>query len=156
MIPVRHLSTDAMLPQILDLIRNSFAYMDTRIDPPSSVHKLRIDDIAEQCKSGEVWSIGDPPQACMLLKLKAESLYIGKVAVAEEQRGKGFARQLIALAQERARVLDLPFLELETRIELVENHAIFTKLGFKKTRTVAHMDYARPTYIVMRKRVSPV
>ena len=127
--------------------------METRIDPPSSMHRLSLDDVAEQCERGEVWSIGDPPQACMFLKYKVGSLYVGKIAVAENQRGKGLARKLVQVAEERARALALPFLELETRIELVENHRAFERLGFEKTSDGSHPGYDQPTFIVMRKPV---
>ena len=46
------------------------------------------------------------------------------------------------------------FLELQTRIELTENHATFGALGFKKIAETAHPGYSRPTSITMRKLVA--
>jgi phosphinothricin acetyltransferase len=44
-------------------------------------------------------------------------------------------------------------LELETRIELTENHATFARMGFIKTAETAHPGYERPTSIKMRATV---
>ncbi len=47
----------------------------------------------------------------------------------------------------------LPALEVEIRIELIENHEAFRRLGFVKTSEGAHDGFDRITYIVMRKEV---
>ncbi len=151
--PMRHRSTDTSLEQIFELIRESFAFMDGRIDPPSSMHRLRLADVAAQCETGEVWSLGKPPIACVFLTAKPVCLYVGKIAVAEDQRGQGLCRKLIDVCQDRAKDMGLEWLELETRIELVENHTAFGRLGFEKTAETAHPGYDRATSVTMRKRV---
>ena len=45
-------------------------------------------------------------------------------------------------------------LELQTRIELTANHAVFARLGFRETERTAHDGYVRPTSITMRKALS--
>jgi len=138
---------------ILRLIRAEFAYMEARIDPPSSMQRLTEADIATKAESGEVWVIGSPPVACMFLTLQAESLYLGKLAVSASQRGKGLARVLIGVAEARARALGLAAVELETRVELVGNHAIFQAMGFQEINRTAHPGYVQPTSITFRKPV---
>lgn len=138
---------------ILRLIRDEFAYMHARIDPPSSMHRLTEADIAAKAESGEVWLIGAPPVACMFLTLQSDSLYLGKLAVRADQRGKGLARALVGLAEGRARALGLPVVELETRIELVENQAAFLKMGFVEVGRKAHAGFDRPTSVTYRKLV---
>jgi hypothetical protein len=44
-------------------------------------------------------------------------------------------------------------LELETRIELTENHAAFARMGFIKTAETSHEGFDRTTSIVMRAPV---
>jgi ribosomal protein S18 acetylase RimI-like enzyme len=139
---------------LLRLIRAEFGYMEGRIDPPSSMHDLTPDSIAEQARNGEVWAIGQPPVACVFLTPKPDALYVGKLAVAVSQRGRGLARSLITLAETRARALQLPALELQTRVELTENQATFRALGFVETGRTAHPGYARPTSITLRRAVS--
>ncbi|MGL4238097.1 GNAT family N-acetyltransferase [Tabrizicola sp.] len=141
-------------PALLRLIQTEFAYMDGRIDPPSSMLHLTPEGIAAQAQSGEVWAIGHPPAACVFLTSKPHALYIGKLAVASSHRGQGLARTLVTLAATRACVLDLPALELQTRIELTENHATFRALGFTETARTAHPGYDRPTSITFRRPVA--
>jgi GNAT superfamily N-acetyltransferase len=140
---------------ILALLRAEFAYMQGVVDPPSSLNRLTEDDIAEQARVGEVWAIGTPPIACVFFTLKPQALYIGKLAVSAQHRRKGLARALMALAETRARALGLPVLELQTRVELAENHATYLALGFAETGRTAHPGYDRPTSVTYRKRVSP-
>lgn len=142
---------DPALGEVLKLIQTSFAYMENRIDPPSSMHSLTLASISKQCEIGEIWTIGEPVQACIFLTYQKNSLYLGKMAVASEARGKGYGRDLIALAERRAKTLGFRALELNTRIELIENHRIFEKFGFVKSAENAHLGYDRPTYITMHK-----
>lgn len=152
MIPVRAVDPFDAQP-ILALIRDSFAVMEGRIDPPSSMHRLTPADIVAQAQQGEVWVIGQPPLACVFLTVKPGALYIGKLAVARSHRGQGLARALIDTAETRARALGLPALELQTRVELVENQAAFRALGFTETGRTAHPGYDHPTSITFRRPV---
>ena len=49
--------------------------------------------------------------------------------------------------------LHLPVLELQTRVELTENHATFRALGFVEVARTAHPGYDRPTSITFRRPV---
>ncbi len=137
---------------VLDLIRRAFARMEGRIDPPSSLHRLTVAGVADQAQSGEVW-VMPPLRACMFLTVKPGRLYLGKLAVEPALQGRGLAREMVAEAEERARALRLPVLELETRVELVENHAVFQRLGFVETGRKAHEGFDRPTSITFQKPV---
>lgn len=89
----------------------------------------------------------------MFLTPKYGRLYIGKLAVAPEARGQCLAKALISVAEDRARVLNLPLLELQTRIELTENHVTFRRLGFAVTAEARHPGYDRTTDVTMQKPV---
>lgn len=143
--------TDPVLPGVLQLIRESFAYMESRIDPPSSMHRLTVADLSRAAREGEIWAIGPAPDACVILTPKPDALYLGKLAVSAQARGQGLARRLVDHAAIRARALGLPALELQTRVELGENHATFARLGFVETGRTAHAGYDRPTSITMRR-----
>lgn len=140
---------------LLRLIRAAFAEMEGRIDPPSSMHRLTEAAIAAQADAGEVWVIGAPVVACVFLTPRPGALYVGKLAVAGHMRGQGLARALIGVAEAQARTLGLPVLELQTRVELRENHAAFAALGFRQTAATAHPGYARPTSLTFVRDVRP-
>lgn len=133
------------------LLTQEFAEMEGRIDPPSSLRDLTASGIAAQSRLGEVWVIGTPPLACIFLSPKPDALYLGKVAVATAKRGQGLARQLVDLAQSRAIAMGLRRLELQTRVELLENHATFRALGFLESGRTAHPGYSKATSITFAK-----
>lgn len=137
--------------QVLSLIQTAFAYMEGRIDPPSSMLRLTAAGLLDLNAAGEVWVIGAPPLACVVLTPKDGALYIGKLAVHPGERRKGLARALISHAQMRALALGLPALELQTRIELVENHLTFRAMGFFETARATHAGYDRPTTLTFRR-----
>lgn len=144
--PARLGPEDPALPKVLTLLRDSFAYMEGRIDPPSSLGRMTLTDLAREAAQNEVW-ITPGPAACVILTPKPDYLYIGKLAVAPLARGQGLARLLVDLADSRARALHLPRLQLQTRIELTENHTTFLRLGFREADRTAHPGYDRPTSI---------
>jgi predicted N-acetyltransferase YhbS len=146
---------DPALPSLLMLIQTSFAYMEGRIDPPSSMHRLALDDLNAQARSAEIWAIEDGNRvvACVILTPKPGVLYLGKIAVAASHRGRGIARVLVDLAEMRARALGLPGVELQSRVELTENHSAFAAMGFRVTAETAHPGYDRPTSVTFHKPV---
>ncbi|WP_120498967.1 GNAT family N-acetyltransferase [Roseovarius sp. EL26] len=137
------------------LLHQTFAYMEGRINPPSSLHQIGVTDLRAMANKLEIWVLetGGKIEACMVLTPQKETLYLGKLAVAARSRRQGLAKRLIRHAEQRARDLNLSSLTLETRIELIENHAIFAAAGFKKTDETAHPGFDRPTSITM---VNPV
>ncbi len=129
----------------------AFAYMDGRVDPPSSIHRLGLADLV--AGPGEVWTLGTPPIACVVLTPKSEALYISKLSVSSGHRRRGLAKRLIDVADDRALQLQLGWLELETRIELTENHRTFEAMGFFAAVQTSHPGYDRVTSITFRRPV---
>lgn len=151
LIPRQITPDDPMLAQVHALIHRSFAPMETRINPPSSVHQLTQSLLQEQATKGEVWAIGTPPAACMILTFKPGILYLGKLSTAAHARRKGHAKRLIEQAITRAKAHDVPLLEVQSRVELTENHALFQALGFVEVNRTAHPGFTSPTSITFRR-----
>ena len=146
------LGQDADWSAVLSLIQISFAEMDGRIDPPSSMHQLTAEKLATH--EGEVWAIGREPLACVVLTPKRDCLYLGKLSVAPAFRKRGLAVALLKTAEERAHAQGFTMLETEVRIELVENHRFFKSHGFAITEETAHEGYDRPTGYTFQKRLA--
>jgi N-acetylglutamate synthase-like GNAT family acetyltransferase len=140
---------------LLALLRSAYAYMESRIDPPSSL--LRMDAEQLEAKAREEVLIlaleGRRLVGCAFASLRADCVYVGKLAVDAAFRGRGAARSILLAAETLARAEARPFVELETRVELVENHETFAALGFAKVGESAHPGFDRPTSITMRKPV---
>lgn len=152
----RRLAPDDDPVPVLRLIRAAFAYMDRRIDPPSSAHRLTADTMRRIAAEAEVWVIEDAQRviATVTLGPGAGCVHVGKLAVSGRHRGKGLARTLIDHAEHRARALGLDALELQSRVELTENHAAFRRLGFHEIGRTAHPGYDHPTSITFRKQLA--
>ncbi|MDF2233485.1 GNAT family N-acetyltransferase [Albimonas sp. CAU 1670] len=145
---------------LLDLIRQAFAYMEGRIDPPSSLG--RMDAAALKAKAGEETLLlahapADGPDGaprlvgCLFAAERPGALYVGKLAVRPDLQGAGVGAALMGAAEALARARGLPALELQTRVELTGNHAAFARMGFVKVGETRHPGYDRATSLTFRK-----
>ena len=140
--------------ELLALIMSSFAYMDGVIDPPSSAHRLTLENLAQKARVEIAFVAldGDEIVGCLFCRPEPPAcLYVGKLCVSPKAQGKGIGRMLLEQAEALARELALPALRLETRIELIANHTKFAAWGFVKTAENAHAGYNRTTSIEMTK-----
>jgi GNAT superfamily N-acetyltransferase len=140
---------------ILDLLHLCFADMEGRINPPSSLHRLTANQITQHSSTETILTIeiDEVPIACLFVTDQPDCLYLGKLAVHPDHRGKNYAAILIGGAEQIARICNIQTLRLQTRIELTENHAIFAHLGFAKTAEGRHPGFNRTTEITMEKPV---
>lgn len=141
--------------ELVDLILAAFAFMDGRIDPPSSAHRLTPATLRQKAAQEIAFAAIENGRlvGCIFLKPEEATLYIGKLAVHPAAQGMGTGRLLLEKTEATARQLGLSSLRLETRIELAENHRLFATWGFVKTAENRHAGYARTTSIEMRKRL---
>lgn len=135
------------------LISEAFAFMDGRIDPPSSIKAMGPDVLRNKAMSEDLFVIRDAgaPVACLFGQSKGDSYCVGKLAVAAPYRRRGLARRLLDHAATHACAQGAAVLELQTRVELVENHATFARLGFHQTAATAHPGYSRPTSLTFQR-----
>lgn len=137
--------------EVRRLLVDAFAYMEGRIDPPSSLHRMNEEDLRRTATPAFIAEKEEAIVGCAFAQPRGDALYLGKIATRADMRRFGLARRLIEMAEEEARRQGLSTLELQTRIELTENHAAFAALGFAKTDETAHPGYGRPTSVTMRK-----
>jgi ribosomal protein S18 acetylase RimI-like enzyme len=145
--------------EALDVMRAAFAGMQGRIDPPSSLGDLTVERLSQTASEAEVWVATTKAKATefglivgtVILTPKDKVLCVGKLAVSD--RRTGFGRALMAMAEDRAQALGFGWLELESRVELFEVHAVFKALGFREIGRTTHAGYVRATSILFRKRV---
>ena len=137
------------------LLTDAFRFMEGRINPPSSLKELSAQGLRQKAQTEDFFLIRHDavPLACVFGVPMGEVYYIGKLAVAAPHRGRGFAGALIDAAAQQARSVGCAALELQTRIELTENHAAFARMGFVQTDASAHPGYSRPTSLTFRRAV---
>jgi N-acetylglutamate synthase-like GNAT family acetyltransferase len=138
------------------LLRAAYAYMDGRIDPPSSLLRMSAGQLEDKARHETLILAveGEQLRGCAFASRRSDCLYVGKLAVHPDFQRKGIARRLLAEAEALARAASLQFVELETRVELHENHQTFAALGFRRTAETSHPGHARPTSITMRKALT--
>ena len=139
------------------LIRTVFAGIADRLDPkPSALNESEAAIRALLARGGGVCAEHDGALvACALWEEKSGGLYLGRVSVAPQARGKGLARAMIAAAEAEATRRGLPRLWLSTRLTLTENRRLFAACGFTETAQHAHPGYPHPTYVDMEKPLPP-
>jgi GNAT superfamily N-acetyltransferase len=115
-----------------------------------------LDDYAQRITDGavQVFEEADGTIAAIIVLLpRAGYLLLDNIAVRPDRQGRGFGRLLMAFAEAEARQLGLAELRLYTHAKMVENIALYTRLGFVETGRGHESGYDR---VFMSKRVAEV
>ena len=133
------------------LIGLAFAAQTVATDPPPSAlnettasvsASLAAEGPTAKERGGFAAWIGQTLAGCVLWEVKPRGLYLGRLAVHPNHRGKAIAPALINAAEAQARHLALPRLLLSTRLALADNRRLFARCGFIETEQHAHPGYA--------------
>jgi GNAT superfamily N-acetyltransferase len=135
------------------LIRLAFAAQSVVTDPLPSALRESAATIETHFAKGDGGFLIEGPAACLLWAVDERGLYLGRVAVHPDWRGRGLAKRLIAATEEVARERGLKLLHLSTRLVLTDNRRLFAACGFVETKEEAHPGYAHPTFVHMEKRL---
>ena len=138
---------------LLDLLHEAFEFQNARINPPSSLYKLDVKSIAQKARDEKLFLAWQGKQlvGCVFARKQQDSVYIGKLAIKHEFQGLGIGKQLMAEAQGYAKDCGYREVELQVRIELIENQKTFTKMGFTETQRTTHAGFSQPTSVTMNK-----
>ena len=142
---------------LLGLLRSAYAYMAPLINPPSSLLRMDVAEFQEKARHEALILALESSRilGCAFAVVREDCVYVGKLAVDESARRLGVARRIMEAAETIARQNAKAYLELETLIELLENHKTFAALGFSKVAEKAYPGFDRPTSITMRRPVRP-
>jgi ribosomal protein S18 acetylase RimI-like enzyme len=93
-----------------------------------------LDDYAALIAAGEVFVLDDNGIAgIIVLRGRKDHLLVDNIAVEPARQRQGLGRRLLAFADERARLQGISELRLYTHETMVENIAIYRRLGWKET-----------------------
>ena len=154
--PEVSVAQDADWEALLALVLEAFAFMEGRIDPPSSAKRLTAAALAEKARRETLLlaHLGETLAGCAFVTDDGNTLCIGKLAVAPAHQGKGVGRALLSAIEAEAKNRRATHLRLQTRVELTENHATFAAMGFCRAGETAHSGYDRPTSLTMEKEIA--
>jgi ribosomal protein S18 acetylase RimI-like enzyme len=88
----------------------------------------------------------------LVLEARGAELLLENVAVAPRYQRKGIGRALIAFAEDRARRSGLPAITLYTNERMIENIALYERLGYEEVGRGIEAGFAR---VFFRKVVDP-
>jgi ribosomal protein S18 acetylase RimI-like enzyme len=138
---------------LLDLMRRAFSEYRGVLQPESSVFVETDTVIAEKLAAGGGFVAmrdGDLV-GCVIAEAKSMRGYLGRLAVLPEARRHGVARRLMLAGEAFLRARGLRSAEINVRIALTGNIALFASLGYCETARRAHPGWSQPTYLVMEK-----
>jgi GNAT superfamily N-acetyltransferase len=145
--------TSADAGEAAELIGRAFAAQNRQTTPPSSALLETRSSIAAKIAAGGGFGAfeGGALIAAVLWSLNDDALNVARVSVAQEARGRGIVRLLIAACETEARRRGVRGMTLKTRLELPENERLFERCGFVRREVEAHPGFQTPTIAVMEK-----
>ncbi len=141
--------------ELLTLLHEAFEYQNARINPPSSLHRLDVDSISEKAHEEKLYIAWHKTQliGCVFIREQQDLMYVGKLAIKPGYQGLGIGKQLMAYAENYAKNCGFSELELQVRIELIENQQTFKRMGFVEIGHTTHVGFLEPTSVTMRKTI---
>jgi ribosomal protein S18 acetylase RimI-like enzyme len=131
------------------IVRNAYSvYLERMGQPPGPM----LDDYAAQIAAGSVSVLDEDGEivAIIVLLAKPDYLLLDNIAVRPNRQGTGLGRQMIAFAETEARRRSFTELRLYTHETMIENIALYTRLGFVETGRGHEAGYDR---VFMTKRL---
>jgi ribosomal protein S18 acetylase RimI-like enzyme len=119
-------------PALRDLVRAAYAKYIARLGrEPAPM----LDDYGARIAAGQAWVLeeGDALVGAVILENEPDGLMLYNIAVAPAAQGQGVGRRLIAFTEAEARRRGYALLRLYTNELMVENVAMYPRLGFTET-----------------------
>jgi GNAT superfamily N-acetyltransferase len=116
-------------PALRDLVRAAYAKYVSRLNrEPAPM----LDDYAARIAAGQAWVLeaGGALVGALVLEDEPGALLLYNIAVAPSAQGAGVGRRLIAFTEAEARRRGYALLRLYTNELMVENVAMYPRLGF--------------------------
>jgi ribosomal protein S18 acetylase RimI-like enzyme len=133
-------ATEADLADITSVTAGAYARYRDRMDkPPAPV----LTDYSSAIAAGQVWVVGDPVTAVLVLVPEQDSMLVENVAVSPAAQGTGLGRRLMDFAERKALASGLRRMTLYTNEVMTENLAIYTRLGYRETARRGEHGYRR-------------
>ncbi|OOF95292.1 hypothetical protein ASPCADRAFT_207777 [Aspergillus carbonarius ITEM 5010] len=104
-----------------------------------------LDDYSPLIRAGHVYVVerDNEIKGTVMLVPEKDALLLDNIAVAESARGTGLGRKMLEFADEAARRAGYHALRLHTNEMMVENIAIYTRMGYVETHRVENKGFKR-------------
>jgi ribosomal protein S18 acetylase RimI-like enzyme len=132
------------------IVRDAYSvYLERMSKPPGPM----LDDYAAQIAAGSVNVLDEDGDivAIVVLLAKPDHLLLDNIAVRPDRQGRGLGRRMIAFTEAEARRRGFAEIRLYTHETMVENIALYTRVGFVETGRGREAGYDR---VFMTKRLA--
>ena len=149
-------ATAADLAAIVKTLQRAFAEYDRRLEPqPGALRETGATLRSRAVPHGAAVAVaGGHVIGCVLFERRGRELYLGRLAVVPEWRGRGIARLLVEHVEHEARAAGAAAVTLNVRVALPENITLFSRLGYHEVGRLAHKGFSDPTFLVMMKKTA--
>lgn len=130
---------------VQELVRRSFAHYVPRI---GSRPRPMDEDYAQVAARGELWVVGEPIVAALVLQDGDGHLWVDAIAIDPGRQGVGLGRSLMGFAEDEARRRAHPEVRLLTNSLMTENLAFYAGLGYVEYE---RRDVGGTTLVYLRK-----
>ena len=131
------------------IVRDAYSiYLDRMDKPPGPM----LDDYETLINEGavSVLEVDGEIRAIIVLMSESDHLLLDNIAVRPDRQGTGLGRRLITFAEAEAHRFGFDEVRLYTHHTMIENIALYTRLGFVKTGRGREKGYDR---VFMTKRL---
>jgi ribosomal protein S18 acetylase RimI-like enzyme len=131
-------ASDQDAPAITALVRAAYEHYEPLI---GRTPLPMLTDYAVAVREHNVWVAEDGGRLVGVLELdlRDDHLWIENVAVAPDQQGRGFGRQLLRHAEDEARRQGCREIGLLTNERYAANIAMYTRYGYRETHRQPHL-----------------
>jgi ribosomal protein S18 acetylase RimI-like enzyme len=149
-------ATDADLPPLVAVLKESFEEYRDQLDPPSGAHAESVEKLRNVLRSARavLAEIDGAIVGCVFYAATGDHVDLFRLAVLPVQRRRGVAHALIAYVEARTRELGLRRVQLGVRVALQRNREYYERLGYHFVEARAHAGYSQPTFVILEKDVS--
>lgn len=144
---------DADIPTIVAITQAAFAEYAGRLDPPSSVGDETAAKVRAKLAEGRsvLALLGATPAGTVYYSPRDGHVYLGRLAVLPEHRGRGVGTALVAHVERCAAELGLPLVRLGVRVALPHLRAMYERRGYRVYEERRHPGYETTTFVIMEK-----
>ena len=147
----------ADIPTLLELVYAAYTEYEGRLTPPSGAHSETEESLAAKLATGQgalAWQDGIAAGSVLFERRGAE-MYLGRLAVPPAFRRRGIGACLVNFVEGEAMRRGFSRITLGVRLQLPENTAFYTKLGYDIVGYGSHPGFTEPTYMTMVKHLKP-
>jgi ribosomal protein S18 acetylase RimI-like enzyme len=144
-------------PTIFTVMQAAFEQYRGVLVPPSGVHRETLATVIEKMAAGRyiVALRNDRVVGVVYYELRPDRMYLGRLAVLPEARGRGIARALVAAVEARALAAGRTQVELGVRAALPELRASYERMGYRLLEERSHPGFTVITYVQLVKDLAP-